>query len=116
MIVGCSEPINDDTLIEKGGLKYHPGTKELYAGKTTKNRDGIRTIRTTYKNGQKLIEGTYKNGKQDGLETFWYENGQKEKEGTSKGNDWRGILIKDGSWTYWYKNGQKRSEENWKDG
>ena len=27
---GCAKPINDETLIDKGGLKYHPETKELY--------------------------------------------------------------------------------------
>jgi len=27
---GCAKPINDETLIEKDGLKYHPDTKELY--------------------------------------------------------------------------------------
>ena len=98
LIVGCSEPINDDTLIDKGGLKYHPDTKELYAGKTTKNRDGIRTIRTIYKNGQKLIEGTYKNGKLDGLETFWYENGHKRSEGTYK--DGKIVAL----YTNWFDN------------
>jgi len=32
LIVGCSKPINEETLIDKGGLKYHPETKELYSG------------------------------------------------------------------------------------
>ena len=37
LIVGCSQPINEETLIDKYGLKYHPDTKELYTGKTYKN-------------------------------------------------------------------------------
>ena len=85
--MGCSKPINDDTLIDKGGLKYHPGTKELYTGKTTKNRYGIRTI---YKNGQKRTEETYKDGELNGLFTYWYENGQKKSERTYK----NGKLVK----------------------
>jgi hypothetical protein len=27
LIVGCSKPINDETLIDKDGLKYHPDTR-----------------------------------------------------------------------------------------
>ena len=53
LIVGCSKPVNEETLIDKDGLKYHPDTKELYTGKTFKNRLG----------GMKKSEGSYKNGK-----------------------------------------------------
>jgi hypothetical protein len=35
LVVGCSKPINDDTLIDKDGIKYHPETKELYSGEIT---------------------------------------------------------------------------------
>ena len=51
LIVGCSKPINDETLIDKGGLKYHSDTKELYSGKVFKNRI----------DGKKEFEGSYKN-------------------------------------------------------
>ena len=69
LIVGCSkEPINDETLIEKGGLKHHPDTKKLYSGKVFINHLG----------GKKESEGTYKDGKRDELWTSWYENGQKK--------------------------------------
>ena len=53
LIVGCSKPINDETLIEKDGLKYHPDTKELYSGKVFNN----------YMGGKKEFEGTLKGGK-----------------------------------------------------
>ena len=124
LIVGCSKPINDDTLIDKGGLKYHPDTKELYTGKTTKNRlggtkefegsykdgekDGLWT--EWYENGQKEIERTYKDGKEDGLRTWWYENGQKESEWNYKDGKVDGLV------TNWYENGQKKYEEIYKDG
>ena len=47
---GCAKPINDETLIEKGGLKYHPETKELYSGE----------VFSLYVDGKKEFEGSYK--------------------------------------------------------
>ena len=97
---GYSQSINDEKLIEKGRLKYHPDTKELYSGKVFKNRMG----------GEKDFEGSYKDGEKDGLWTDWYENGQKKSERNYK----YGFDI--GSWTAWYQNGQKKSEVKYKDG
>ena len=71
---GCAKPINDETLIDKDGLKHHPDTKELYSGKVFKNRMG----------GKKEFEGSYKDGKEDGLWTKWYKKGQMEREETYK--------------------------------
>ena len=124
IIVGCSKPINEETLIDKDGLKYHPETKELYSGKVFKNRmggkkefegsykDGDSTGIWThwYENGQKKKEGTWKDGKGDGLITIWYENGQKNYEVTFKDGK------KDGLRTSWYENGQKKYEGTYKDG
>ena len=70
LIVGCSKPINEETLIDKDGLKYHPETKELYSGEVFKIRLG----------GGKELEGSYKDGKKDGLFTQWYDNGKKKSE------------------------------------
>ena len=124
LIVGCSKPINEETLIEKDRLKYHPETKELYSGEVFSlhiggkkefegsykdgKLDGLQT--RWYKNGQKESERTYKDGKIDGLWTRWYSNGQKEIEGTLKDGEHDGLL------TYWDQNGQKRKEETYKDG
>ena len=58
---GCAKPINDETLIDKDGVKYHPDTNELYSGKVFKNRIG----------GKKEFEGSYKDGKREGLWTWW---------------------------------------------
>ena len=91
LIVGCSKPINDETLIEMGRLKYHPETKELYSGEVFQNRMG----------GEKEFEGSYKDGKKDGVWITWYENGQKSDEGTFKD----GELIE---WTSWDKYGNKK--------
>ena len=100
LIVGCSKPIDDETLIEEGGLKYHPETKELYSGDVFKNNLG----------GKTEYEGSYKNGKQDGKWTYWWENGQKGAEETYKDGKEEGL------WTQWYENGQKRGEATFKDG
>ena len=61
VVFGCAKPINDETLIDKDGVKYHPDTNELYSGKVFKNRIG----------GKKEFEGSYKDGKRDGLWTWW---------------------------------------------
>ena len=100
LIVGCSKPINEETLIDKDGLKYHPDTNEMYSGKVFKNRMG----------GKKEFEGSYKDGKKDGLWTDYHENGQKKSEGNHKD----GKL--DGLWTNWYENEQKSSEITYKNG
>jgi hypothetical protein len=70
LIVGCSKPINDESLIDKDGLKYHPDSKELYSGK----------VFTNYIGGMTKMEGSYLEGKKDGLFTQWYNNGQKKSE------------------------------------
>ena len=70
LIVGCSKPLNDETLIEKGGLMYHPDTKKLYSGKVFKN----------YIGGKPHLEGSYKNGEKDGLWITWLDNGIKKSE------------------------------------
>jgi len=120
LIVGCSKPINDETLIEKDGLKYHPETKELFSGEVFSlyvggkkefegsYTDGIMWSKTEwdwYENEQKKREKTYKNGKLNGLYTEWYENGQKEYE-----SNWKNGK-EDGVFTNWYPNGQKKWEE-----
>ena len=53
LIIGCSKPIEDSTLIKKDGLMYHPDSKELYSGK----------VISKYIGGKKKIEGSYKDGK-----------------------------------------------------
>ena len=74
ILFGCSKPIDDDLLIDKDGLKYHPETKELYSGKVFKNHMG----------GKTEFEGSYKDGKREGKWTKWYKNGLKEYECTYK--------------------------------
>ena len=121
LIVGCSKPIDSDTLIEDvvSGevLKYHPETKELYSGKVFQNRMG----------GEKEFVGSYKDGKKDGKWTEWFENGKKEKEGTYKdgkyflSNHWDkngDIKVKDGNGLFisWHDNGQKKRGVTYKDG
>ena len=120
---GCAKPINDETLIDKGGLKYHPDTKELYSGKVFKNRmGGKKEFEGSYKVGKKeglwtyyykngtREETTYKDGEYDGLRTSWYEDGKKIYEGTYKDGELDGVR------TRWYENGQKSSEHTYKDG
>jgi len=137
------EPVNGETLIERGGLMYEVNGQKPYTGDVfelydNRNRklSGIlkggklvsRTEWKYFENGQKKSEETYKNGKLDGLWTSWYENGKKKYEGTYKDgkeldsfNTWDNngkIMVKDGNGlnTWWYENGQKKSETTFKDG
>ena len=100
LIVGCSEPINIDELVERDGIWHSKDTNKPYSGKAVKYLE----------NGQKDFEVTLKNGKADGLWTAWDENGQKREEGTFKDGERIGKL------TYWYENGQKQLEDTYKDG
>ena len=124
LVVGCSKPINEDSLIDRNGVKYQQDSQKPYSGKvfrlydTGENKnegsykngkqDGLFT--SWYENGQKSAEETYKDGELDGKVTYWYEDGQKKKEGTYK----YGEI--DGKWTFWDMNGQKEGENTYKDG
>ena len=60
LIVGCSKPVNEETLIDKDGLKYHPDTKELYTGKAFKNRlGGMKNLRVLIRMGKKMDYGLF---------------------------------------------------------
>ena len=124
LIVGCSKPINEDSLIDRNGVKYQQDSQKPYSGKVFR----------LYDTGENKNEGSYKNGKQDGLFTSWYENGQKSSERTYKDGELDGKLILwyedgqkkkegtykygeiDGKWTFWDMNGQKEGENTYKDG
>ena len=67
LIVGCSKPIDGNTLIQStGGLMYAPGSDKPYSGEAV----------WYYDNGQKKLEATYKDGKETGgLWDRWDEDG-----------------------------------------
>ena len=124
-IVGCSKPINEESLIERGGVKYQQDSQKPYSGKTFKLynngnkdtdgnwKDGVMNGKWTYwyENGQKEYEKTYKDGKPlNGLQTYWYENGQMSFKGTFEYERPHGLVTK------WYENGQKESEGTYMDG
>ena len=100
LIVGCSKPINENSLIDRNGVKYQQDSQKPYSGKVFR----------LYDTGENKNEGIYKDGKLEGLFTQWYENGQKEFERTYKDGK------PDGLWTYWNDYGQKEWEGNYKDG
>ena len=99
LIIGCSKPINEESLISREGVKYQQDSQKPYSGK----------VFSLYGNGQKEFEGSYKDGKRDGL-WFWLDDiGQKYKEETYKDGEL------DGLWTYWNYDGQKIRENTYKD-
>ena len=140
LIVGCSspEPINENSLIDRNGVKYQKDSQKPYSGEVFR----------LYDTGEKLYQGTYVDGllTQDtylnkdgsvkepieGIDSFdlrdevcyikgtnkpysgrifsLHENGQKSAEIDLK----YGKL--DGLWTLWYENGQKKKELTFKDG
>ena len=100
LIIGCSKPIDDDSLVERNGIHYQVNSETPYNGKSFSLHD----------NGQKYYERTYKDGKKNGLSTKWYQNGQKKFETTFKDEKWDGLFTK------WYENGQKKYERTMKVG
>ena len=131
------EPIDDSTLIKKGGLMYSPDSDKPYIGE----------VFTNYDNGEKEYQGTYENGllvsysflNKDGSvkepvngETLidrsglmyevngqkpytgdvfeLFENGNRKYSGRLKGGKINGL------WTSWYENGQKEEEITYKEG
>ena len=100
LIVGCAKPINENSLVDRNGVKYQQDSQNPYLGE----------VFDLYNNGNKKLEGSYKNGKKNGKWTVWYENGQK----------WSEINYKNGKldelWTQWNENGQKKTETTYKDG
>jgi len=66
--IGCSDSVDQSTLLERSGLMYLPNSDEPYSGQTF----------SFHENGQKQMEGYYIEGKLDGVPAEWYENGQKK--------------------------------------
>ena len=103
------EPVNMETLIDRGGNLFEINGQKPYTGDVFELYDngnrklsgilkgGIKDGKWTewYENGNKTYEMNWKDGKKDGLYTDWYKNGQKKEEGTFKDGK------KDGKWTYW---------------
>ena len=81
LIVGCSKPIDEASLIDKDGTKYHPETKESYTGKAIEYNPVI-----TWLHGSVLAKsvGSYKNGGRDGIWTVTDTFGKKVAEITYK--------------------------------
>ena len=132
MIVGCSKPVEDSTLINKDGLMYITDSDKPYTGE----------VFTNYSTGEKEYQGTYENGlliqysylNKDGsikepvnIETLidrggnlfeingqkpytgdifeLYPNGNKKLSGSLKGGKFDGELIE------YYSNGQMLIKE-----
>ena len=85
LVVGCSEPINIDELVERDGIWHSKDTNKPYSG----------DVVGEFGNGQIRVEFTFKNGKPDGLITRWHDNGQKKFEGIVKDGKMSKLI---GSW------------------
>ena len=115
---GCSnpEPIDDDLLIEKDGLKYHPETRQLYTGHTfsdilQKNINKYKKRPPNYRSDMdKIFQGYYKEGLRDGLWTYKYYNYSRKRVGYYRNGK------KDSLWTYYFKNDKKRVEGKYSNG
>ena len=113
LIVGCSKPISEETLIDKDGLYtewYENGNKKLEYTYNDGKMDGLRTF--WYEDGQKRWLSSYKDGERDGLWTEWYQNGKKRCVGSYKDGE------RDGLWTWWWEwtGDEKKFEKTYKDG
>ena len=89
LIVGCSKPINESTLLKRGELMYEANATKPFSGKVFELND----------NGRIKMKGNHKNGKKDGQWTAWHTTGEKEYENTYKDGS------KDGKWTTYNEDG-----------
>ena len=53
LILGCAKPINENSLVDRNGVKYQQDSQNPYLGE----------VFDLYNNGNKKLEGSYKNGK-----------------------------------------------------
>ena len=126
LIVGCAKPINENSLVDRNGVKYQQDSQKPYSGE----------IFDLYDNGNKKIEGSYKDGIEDGLWTYWDNDGSKYEGKVIRKDDEDGTFLywydnektkieshktykdgeEDGKFTSWYENGQKEKEETYKNG
>ena len=70
LIISCSKPIDEESLVQRNGVYYKVNSETPYSGKFFSSHD----------NGQRKSEGNYKDGKIDGMFTTWHKNGQKKYE------------------------------------
>ena len=138
LILGCSKPVEDSTLINKDRLMYLPDSDSPYSGE----------VFTNYSTGEKEYQGTYENGllvqysylNKDGSvkepingETLidrgglLYEvNGQKpytgkvfdlyKSNGNKKVEGYYRKGIKNGKWTYYTEIGNGKYKVKYTDG
>ncbi|MDB9854081.1 hypothetical protein OAC91_02475 [Candidatus Marinimicrobia bacterium] len=131
LIVGCSKPISEETLIDKDELMYTPDSDKPYTGEVFTNYDtGEKSYQGTYENGL-LVQYSYLNKdgsvkepvngenliERSGL--LYTVNGQKPYTGEvfelhDNGNKKLDGYYKDGlmngDWVGWSENGQKEWE------
>lgn len=92
--------INENSLIDRNGVKYQQDSKEPYSGK----------VFDLHSNSNMKIEGSYIDGKKVGIYTSWYDNGQKMAEEHYKDG------IKVGEWIKWYDNGNLKERKHYHQG
>ncbi len=70
LIVGCSKPINESTLIKRGEHMYEANATKPFSGK----------VFELHENGQKAFDGNYKDGFKHGNWTYFTEVGSGKYE------------------------------------
>ena len=139
LLIGCSKPINNNSLVDRDGLKYQQDSQKPYSGK----------VFNFWDNGNMKLEGSYKDGLMNGKWTWYREDGKKMVkayyvDGNGNGDKmiyedlgiprngadgeltfwnengqkmYKGTFKdgeQDGKWTFWYENGQKKERGNFK--
>lgn len=100
ILLGCSKPIDENSMVIRGEKKYQQDSPKPYTGMTF----------TLHENGQKASEGAWTGGVKDGKWTSWFQNGQRSMQG-----DWDNG-ARSGTWVTWYENGQQEIEATFVEG
>ena len=70
-IIGCSNIVDEDSLIEKEALKYSKNSNSPFNG----------NIVGKYSSGEDRVRGNYKDGKREGIWIFFHKNGKESEKG-----------------------------------
>ncbi len=85
LIVGCSKPINESTLLKRGELMYEANATKPFSGK----------VFELYDNGLKAFEGTYKDGFRHGDWTYNTEVGNSKYNVTYTVGNYNLVVFTD---------------------
>ena len=86
-IIGCSNIVDEDSLVEKDSLKYSNNSRIPFTG----------SVAGKYVSGEDRLRGNYKGGKREGKWVFLHKNGKDSEKGEyingNRNSEWNKCMI-----------------------